>query len=106
MKCRFVASSSSYRRKPVSRLNLDFILDSGLRRNDGMRQLCHSGESRHIAAAMLIARDKSQLLIVDVQDKLLDAISGKDRAAERCGRLGRAARLPGVPITLSEQYPQ
>ena len=55
---------------------------------------------------MLIARDKSQLLIVDVQDKLLDAISRKDRVVERCVRLVRAARMLGVPITLSEQYPQ
>jgi hypothetical protein len=55
---------------------------------------------------MLIARDKSQLLIVDVQDKLLAAISGKDRVVDRCVRLVRAARTMGVPITISEQYPQ
>jgi nicotinamidase-related amidase len=55
---------------------------------------------------MLIARDKSQLLIVDVQDKLLDAVSGKDRVVERCIRLVRAARTLEVPITVSEQYPQ
>ena len=55
---------------------------------------------------MLLARDKSQLLIVDVQDKLLGAISGKDRVIDRCVRLVRAARTLGVPITISEQYPQ
>lgn len=55
---------------------------------------------------MLISRDKSQLLIVDVQDKLIGAISGKDRVVERCVRLVRAARLLDIPITLSEQYPQ
>ncbi|MFO7477029.1 MAG: hydrolase [Methyloceanibacter sp.] len=55
---------------------------------------------------MLISRDKSQLLIVDVQDKLISAISGKDRVVERCVRLVRAARLLDIPITLSEQYPQ
>jgi hypothetical protein len=55
---------------------------------------------------MLLSRDKSQLLIVDVQDKLLDAISGKDRVVERCVRLVRTARMLHVPITLSEQYPQ
>ncbi len=55
---------------------------------------------------MLLARDKSQLLIVDVQDKLLKAISGKDRVVERCVRLVRAARALNIPITLSEQYPQ
>ena len=55
---------------------------------------------------MLLARDKSQLLIVDVQPKLLGAISGKDRLVERCFRLISAAKTLGVPITISEQYPQ
>ena len=55
---------------------------------------------------MLLARDKSQLLIVDVQEKLIEAISGKDRVIDRCIRLVRAARTLDVPITVSEQYPQ
>jgi len=55
---------------------------------------------------MLLARDKSQLLVVDVQDKLLAAITGKDRVVERCVRLVRAAKALDVPITLSEQYPE
>lgn len=55
---------------------------------------------------MLLTRDKSQLLIIDVQEKLIEAISGKDRVIDRCVRLVRAARTLGVPITMSEQYPQ
>jgi nicotinamidase-related amidase len=55
---------------------------------------------------MLLTRDKSQLLIIDVQEKLIDAISGKDRVVDRCVRLVRAARTLNVPITVSEQYPQ
>ena len=55
---------------------------------------------------MLLSRDKSQLLIVDVQEKLLSTISGKNRVIDRCVRLIHAARRLGVPITLSEQYPQ
>lgn len=54
---------------------------------------------------MLIARDKSQLLIIDVQDKLLAAVSGQERVLERCVRLVQAAKALGVPITLSQQYP-
>jgi nicotinamidase-related amidase len=54
---------------------------------------------------MLLARDKSQLLIIDVQDKLLAAMSGQDRLLERCVRLVRAANVLGVPVTVSEQYP-
>ena len=55
---------------------------------------------------MLLARDKSQLLIVDVQKKLLDTMPGKDRVVAACVRLVRAARMLDVPITISEQYPQ
>ena len=55
---------------------------------------------------MLLSKDKCQLLIVDVQDKLLDAIAGKDRVVDRCVILVLAARNLGIPITMSEQYPQ
>ncbi len=55
---------------------------------------------------MLLSRDKSQLLIVDVQEKLLPAMVDPERVVERCLRLVRAARTLGVPITYSEQYPK
>ncbi|HML91698.1 isochorismatase family protein [Methyloceanibacter sp.] len=55
---------------------------------------------------MLLSREKSQVLIVDVQDKLLSAISGADRVVDRCVRLVLAARKLAIPITMSEQYPQ
>jgi nicotinamidase-related amidase len=54
---------------------------------------------------MLLSRDTSQLLIIDVQTKLLPAMSDQ-RVVERCIRLVRAAKALGVPITISEQYPQ
>lgn len=55
---------------------------------------------------MLLSREKSQVLIIDVQDKLLKAISGKDRVVDSCVRLVHGARKLEIPITLSEQYPQ
>ncbi len=54
---------------------------------------------------MLLDRDKSQLLIVDVQEKLLPAVADPERVVERCVRLVRAARRLEIPITFSEQYP-
>jgi nicotinamidase-related amidase len=78
------------------------MLDSGLRRNDELAKLRRPKGF----PTMLLSRDKSQLLVVDVQDKLLSAISGKDRVVDRCVRLVLAARKLGIPITLSEQYPQ
>ena len=68
-------------------------------------RLCHnSGDPGQINPHAL-ARDKSQLLIIDVQDKLLAAVSGQERVIERCVRLIDAAKALGVPITVSEQYP-
>ncbi len=55
---------------------------------------------------MLLNRAGSQLLIVDVQEKLLPAIHEKDRVLANCDRLLAYAKRLGVPITLSEQYPQ
>jgi nicotinamidase-related amidase len=54
---------------------------------------------------MLLTRDKSQLLVIDVQEKLLPAMSNPDRVVERCIRLVRAARALEIPVTVSEQYP-
>lgn len=53
---------------------------------------------------MLLARDRSQLLIVDVQERLIPAMHEPDRMVERCAVLLAAAARLGVPATLSEQY--
>jgi len=53
---------------------------------------------------MLLDRARAQLLIVDVQDKLLPAMHDGARMVERCGILLQAAQRLGVPATLSEQY--
>jgi nicotinamidase-related amidase len=55
---------------------------------------------------MLLTRDKSQLLIIDVQEKLLPAMPDPERVVERCIRLVRAARALEIPVTFSEQYPR
>ena len=55
---------------------------------------------------MKMTREGSQLLIVDMQDRLLDAMTNKDETLERCIRLVRAAEILDVPITISEQYPK
>jgi nicotinamidase-related amidase len=55
---------------------------------------------------MLLDHNKSQLLIIDVQEKLLPAVSNPERVVERCVRIVRAAKTLGIPITYSEQYPR
>lgn len=54
---------------------------------------------------MRIIRGTSQLLIIDMQEKVLPAVEDHDRVALRCIRLLKAARRLNIPITLAEQYP-
>jgi nicotinamidase-related amidase len=48
----------------------------------------------------------SQLLIIDIQDKVLAPIPSKQKIVENSSRLIRAAGMLEIPITVSEQYPQ
>lgn len=55
---------------------------------------------------MLLAADRSQLLIVDVQDRLLPAMADPGAVLRQCIILARAAAELGVPATASAQYPK
>ena len=53
---------------------------------------------------MLIRREQSLLLVVDIQEKLAPAILEADVVVANTVRLLSAARLLGVPALVSEQY--
>ena len=53
---------------------------------------------------MILDRERSQVVIVDVQERLLPAMYEGDRMVDRCGILMQGAVELGVPITVSEQY--
>ena len=55
---------------------------------------------------MLIESNSSQLLLIDIQTKLLPAMFEGADVLANAQRLAHAARLMRVPITVSEQYPQ
>jgi nicotinamidase-related amidase len=55
---------------------------------------------------MLVEAAKSSLLLVDMQERLLSAMTGGPEAESRCAVLLKAARALDVPVTLSEQYPK
>ena len=54
----------------------------------------------------LMRAAESGLLIVDVQDKLIGLIPGRDRLILNCGFLVDVARLVHVPVQATEQYPR
>jgi nicotinamidase-related amidase len=55
---------------------------------------------------MLIQRERSCLLIVDMQERLLPAMAGAESLLSQAGILIRAAKRLDLPILASEQYPK
>ncbi len=51
-------------------------------------------------------RDRSRVVIIDVQDKLIAAIPNGTKLVDHVRWLAEAARLCAVPIHVTEQYPQ
>lgn len=54
---------------------------------------------------MLVQREKSQVLMVDVQERLLPAMAQPGAVTGNGARLLEGARLLAVPVLVSEQYP-
>ncbi|MBM3519527.1 MAG: isochorismatase family protein [Alphaproteobacteria bacterium] len=55
---------------------------------------------------MLIEAAKSFLLVIDMQERLLPAMTGGAEAEARCRLLVQSARTLGLPVIASEQYPR
>ena len=55
---------------------------------------------------MLMNCNKSSLLVVDVQARLLPAIADGETVHANCIWLARVAQRLGVPVVVSEQYPE
>ncbi|HLF58073.1 MAG TPA: hydrolase [Alphaproteobacteria bacterium] len=55
---------------------------------------------------MLIERDRSCLLLIDVQERLLASMDNAARLVSNCAVLLKAAARLGVPVLASEQYPK
>lgn len=55
---------------------------------------------------MLLMRDKSCLLLIDVQEKLIPFIDGYEQLITNCSWLLRLAQKLAVPMLISEQYPK
>lgn len=55
---------------------------------------------------MLLQRDESVLLVIDIQERLLPAMDDPRMVVEHSGILLQAASELAVPIIVSEQYPK
>lgn len=55
---------------------------------------------------MLLNKEDSILLLIDVQEKLLPAVLNSNALIERCEWLLKLAKKMNVPILVSEQYPK
>ena len=54
----------------------------------------------------LLSRRDSALIIIDVQDKLLSVVARRDTIRWNLRRLAEGAKLLGVPVLATEQYPE
>jgi nicotinamidase-related amidase len=54
---------------------------------------------------VLLSRDKSGFLLVDVQEKLTPHVLNSDELVKQCHWLVRLAHELDVPVVVSEQYP-
>lgn len=55
---------------------------------------------------MVMERDRSALLIVDVQSRLVPVMTDPRRVIDNCAILLQAARRLEIPLLVSEQYPR
>lgn len=55
---------------------------------------------------MILDASQAQLLVVDVQERLLPAMAEPDLVTGGCAKLVAAAKRLAVPILISEQYPK
>jgi nicotinamidase-related amidase len=53
-----------------------------------------------------IDRDDAVLLVIDIQERLAVAMAERERVVSNTGHLIAAAKLLGVPVVLTEQYPK
>ena len=55
---------------------------------------------------MKLARDRAALVVVDVQEAFRPAVLDFERVAENAAKLVHGARVLGIPVIVTEQYPK
>ena len=55
---------------------------------------------------LLLDRHKASLVVVDIQERLLPVITGKEAILQNAIRLIKGASVLGLPVLITEQYPR
>ena len=55
---------------------------------------------------MIINEDDALVLIIDIQEKLLNAVFNKDIVAKKSDIIAQTASILNLPVFVTEQYPQ
>jgi nicotinamidase-related amidase len=64
------------------------------------------GGTQAMRSPELMGRTDSGLLVIDVQTKLMDKMPDRDRVVANMVRLVEGARVLGIPVQATEQYPK
>ncbi|HVS28362.1 MAG TPA: isochorismatase family protein [Solirubrobacteraceae bacterium] len=54
----------------------------------------------------VLDRNRAALVVIDVQEAFRKAVDGFDEAARQCATLVSGARVLGLPVLVTEQYPR
>jgi len=68
----------------------------------------HNESAQYLRSNELLSRGNSQLVVVDVQEKLIPHLFGASASTmiRNCWRLVKGAQLLGIPVAATEQYSQ
>jgi nicotinamidase-related amidase len=58
------------------------------------------------ASPLLIDRDQAALVVIDIQERLAEAMGHRADVVAATARLIRACRILGIPVIVTRQYPQ
>ena len=54
----------------------------------------------------ILHKSAAVLVVVDIQERLVPAMSEKQKVYDNCGHLIEASKLLDIPIVVTEQYPK
>ena len=60
-------------------------------------------EQEDLARHLFATREDSVLIMIDVQERLVPAMSGSEKMSENCKRLLALAKITGLPVIFTEQ---